>query len=77
MTLEEQLIEDQRNAFRFAFFHGREFFEEFSAKLIDVMRSNDIKPISLTYDELLDQFLALAHGDSEGNTFDFLGMDFL
>lgn len=76
LSLEQQIQEDQRNAFRFAFFHGRNFFKEFSLKFITVMRDHGIQPICITYDELLDQFIALAHGDAKGNYFDFLDMEF-
>lgn len=67
--VEDQLQQNQRSALDFAFFHGRDFYENFNDKLMTKMREHNLQPVSITYDEQLDRFLALAHGDQSGRKF--------
>lgn len=73
-NIEEQLQENQRAALTFAFFHGREFFNDFNKGFIEKMRENNMMPVCITYDEMLDSFEALIHDD--GGDFGTIFTDF-
>ncbi|UXD80008.1 putative non-structural polyprotein [Myrmica rubra picorna-like virus 12] len=63
--LEGQLQQNQRAACYFAFFHGREYFNNFNNKFSQKMRENNLKPLSLTYEEYLNIFVNDVHGEDQ------------
>lgn len=73
-SMEEQLQENQRAALTFAFFHGRKFYNDFNEGFMQKMRENNMMPVCITYDEMLDSFEALIHDD--GGDFGTLFTDF-
>nr|QZZ63320.1 hypothetical protein [Nelson Picorna-like virus 3] len=74
--MEEQLIANMRAALGFAFFHGKDFYEDLNGKYKKAMRDNGMHPISVTYTEQLDRFLAMVHGNSEGRYENFVELGF-
>lgn len=74
--IEEQLVANMRAALGFAFFHGKEFYENLNEKYVKAMRENGMHPISITYTEQLDRFLAMVHGNGEGQYENFVELGF-
>nr|UYL95406.1 MAG: polyprotein [Beijing Picor tick virus 1] len=74
--VEEQLLANQRAALDFAFFHGRDFYDTFNKNLVNKMRQYNFNPLCLTYDEQLNRFLAMAHGNKEGIYSNFVELGF-
>nr|QKN88966.1 MAG: hypothetical protein [Picornavirales sp.] len=68
-NLEEQLQANQKAALDFAFFHGREFYDEYQFNFSKAMRENEMEPVCITYDEQLDRFLSIIHGDTPARSF--------
>lgn len=74
--MEEQLVANMRAALGFAFFHGKDFYENLNEKYVKAMRENGMHPISITYTEQLDRFLAMVHGNGEGRYENFVELGF-
>jgi len=74
--VDEQLRSNQRAALDFAFFHGREFYDDFNLKFTQALREHNITPVCITYDEQLDRFLGIAHGDGKGFYPNFVDLGF-
>jgi len=74
--VETQLQSNQKAALDFAFFHGRKFYDEFELKFSNKLRENNMKPLSITYDEQLDKFLAMMHCDNQGKFQNFCDLGF-
>ncbi|APG77429.1 hypothetical protein [Wuhan spider virus 3] len=73
--LEEQLQANQRSALGFAFFHGRKFYDNFNYEFCRLMREEKLKPLCITYDELLNLFVTDMRDD--GTHFnDLVGLNF-
>lgn len=75
-SMDEQIRANQKAALEFAFFHGREFYDDFNEKFTNKLREHFIEPISMTYDECLTRFECMAHGDGTGRYPNFCDLGF-
>ncbi|APG77459.1 hypothetical protein [Sanxia water strider virus 9] len=74
--IDEQLQANMRAALGFSFFHGREFYDKVFKQYQQVMRREGVKPICTVYDEQLDRFLAMIHGNEDGVYENFVELGF-
>ena len=74
--LEPQLQANMKAALGFAFFYGREYYDTLNKKYCEAMRKHDMHPLCITFDEQLDRFLAMVHGDEDGNYENFIELGY-
>ncbi|UHK03058.1 MAG: polyprotein [Guiyang Dicistro-like virus 3] len=61
--LQEQLQMDQKAMLDFCFLHGREEYKRVNETICKAMLEHNFRPLSISYEEQLDRFLALLHND--------------